>query len=238
MIALDIWGALFFVLCITITSLSVVVLVFLNFCNSCLLGKHIKLPFVASSSITMLPFDIIHCDLWTSPILSSSGYRYYMFLLGDFSNCLWTVPLSKKSEAYSTFTSFITFIHTQFERNIKQFQCDNGKEFDNGPFSDFCKLNGINFRLSFPLHHLKMVKHNAKFEPLTISFAPLWLMHLFPLHFGIMLCPWQLSSQHSTKQITKLPLFLPNFISTGSSLLSSTGVLVFILSHVSFHHDS
>ena len=29
-------------------------------CNSCSLGKHIKLPFVPSHSSTLLPFDIIH----------------------------------------------------------------------------------------------------------------------------------------------------------------------------------
>ena len=34
--------------------------------------------------------------------------------------------------------------------SLKNIQCDNGKEFDNKPFWDFCKVNGIFFRLSCP----------------------------------------------------------------------------------------
>ena len=48
-------------------------------CRSCVLGKQIKLPFITSQSITHLPFDIIHTDLWTSPVLSSSGLLYFIF---------------------------------------------------------------------------------------------------------------------------------------------------------------
>ena len=119
-------------------------------CNSCPLGKHIKLPFVPSHSSTLLPFDIIHSDLWTSPILSSSGHRYYIVLLDDFSNYLWTFPISKKSDVFSIFTTFQAFIQTQFERPVKNIQCDNGKEFDNGPFRDYCAKNGMSFRFSCP----------------------------------------------------------------------------------------
>jgi len=119
-------------------------------CHSCPLGKHIKLPFVTSSSSTIMPFDIVHTDLWTSPVLSSTGHRYYIVLLDDFSKFLWTFPLSKKSDAYSTILNFKTFIRTQFERDIKNIQCDNGREFDNGPFWEFCTKHGISFRLSCP----------------------------------------------------------------------------------------
>jgi len=31
-----------------------------------------------------MPFDIVHNDLWTSPILSSGGHRYYVLFLDDF----------------------------------------------------------------------------------------------------------------------------------------------------------
>ncbi|KAK4340755.1 hypothetical protein RND71_039256 [Anisodus tanguticus] len=32
-------------------------------CRSCSLEKHVKLPFVASNSCTIMPFDIIHNDI-------------------------------------------------------------------------------------------------------------------------------------------------------------------------------
>ena len=121
-----------------------------HICHSCPLGKHVKLPFADSNSCTFMPFDIIHSDLWTSPILSSSGHKYYILLLDDYSNFLWTFPLSKKSQTFSTFSTFRAFIRTQFDREIKNIQCDNGKEFDNGLFWEFCKAHGMSFRLSCP----------------------------------------------------------------------------------------
>lgn len=89
-------------------------------CHSCSLGKHVKLPFVSSHSCTIMPLDIIHSDIWTSPVLSSLGHRYYVLLLDDYSNFLWTFPLSKKSQVFSTFLSFRAFIHTQFEWEVKK----------------------------------------------------------------------------------------------------------------------
>lgn len=72
-------------------------------CQSCVLEKHIKLPFVASTSMTLMPFDIIHSDLWTSPVLSSSRHRYYVFFLDDYSKYLWTFPIAKKSQVFPMF---------------------------------------------------------------------------------------------------------------------------------------
>ncbi|GKC05876.1 ribonuclease H-like domain-containing protein [Tanacetum coccineum] len=37
-------------------------------CHACQLGKHVKLPFHSSDYIVTKCFDIIHSDLWTSPI--------------------------------------------------------------------------------------------------------------------------------------------------------------------------
>ena len=68
-----------------------------NVCYSFPLGKNVKLPFVASKSTTLMPFDIIHCDLWTSPVISSVGHRHYLVIVDDYSNYVWTFPLSKKS---------------------------------------------------------------------------------------------------------------------------------------------
>ncbi|GJR86581.1 ribonuclease H-like domain-containing protein [Tanacetum coccineum] len=41
-------------------------------CHACQLGKHVKLPFVSSSSSVTSCFDIVYSDLWTSPIPSLS----------------------------------------------------------------------------------------------------------------------------------------------------------------------
>lgn len=119
-------------------------------CDSCVFGKHVKLPFVSSNNATVMPFDILHSDLWTSPILSSAGHRYYVLFLDDFTDFLWTFPLSNKSQVFETFMSLSNQIRTQFSQTIKCFQCDNGREYDNKSFHDYCAANGTNFRFSCP----------------------------------------------------------------------------------------
>ncbi|GKD12188.1 ribonuclease H-like domain-containing protein [Tanacetum coccineum] len=47
-------------------------------CHACQLGKHVRLPFSLSKTIVKSPFDIIHSDLWTSPLrVISTWLRLY-----------------------------------------------------------------------------------------------------------------------------------------------------------------
>jgi hypothetical protein len=59
-------------------------------CHSCQLGKHVRLPFSNSSSFSSMPFELVHCDVWTSPVASISGFQYYLVLLDDFTHFCWT----------------------------------------------------------------------------------------------------------------------------------------------------
>jgi hypothetical protein len=53
-----------------------------EFCHACQLGKHTKLPFHSSSHRAEHPFDLIHLDLWTSPVVSVSGIStIWLFLM-------------------------------------------------------------------------------------------------------------------------------------------------------------
>nr|GFB00298.1 ribonuclease H-like domain-containing protein [Tanacetum cinerariifolium] len=44
-------------------------------CHACHLGKHVRLPFSLYETIVTSPFDIIHSDLWTSPLSSITGTK-------------------------------------------------------------------------------------------------------------------------------------------------------------------
>ncbi|GKB01182.1 ribonuclease H-like domain-containing protein [Tanacetum coccineum] len=44
-------------------------------CHACQLGKHVRLPFISSNTVITSCFDIIHSDVWTSPILSLSEFK-------------------------------------------------------------------------------------------------------------------------------------------------------------------
>jgi hypothetical protein len=69
-------------------------------CHACQLGRHTHLPFHVSSSRATRNFQLIHCDLWTSPILSIPGFKYYLVVLNDCSQYLWTFPLRLKSDTF------------------------------------------------------------------------------------------------------------------------------------------
>ena len=119
-------------------------------CHACQLGKHIKLPFSVSNNKSIMPFDLIHSDLWTSPVPSMSGIKYYVLFLDDFSHYLWVYPLRRKSEVFSKFLHFHSYVKNQFKTTIKALQCDNGGEYNNKQFLQFFSEQGIVFRFSCP----------------------------------------------------------------------------------------
>ena len=94
-------------------------------CHACRIGKHVRLPFSDSNTISTAPFCLVHCDLWTSPVTSSSGFQFYLVLLDDYSHYAWTFPLHRKSDVFPTLVQFYAFAHTQFGRSILSFQTDN-----------------------------------------------------------------------------------------------------------------
>lgn len=119
-------------------------------CEVCQLGKQPRLPFSSSSSFTTVPFQLIHCDLWTSPVTSFSGYKYYLIVVDDYSHYSWSFPLVNKSDTASTFQRFFAYVKTQFDKIIQCVQCDNGGEFLNTHLRSFFSVNGVSFRLSCP----------------------------------------------------------------------------------------
>ncbi|KAJ9563458.1 hypothetical protein OSB04_008618 [Centaurea solstitialis] len=121
-----------------------------SLCHACQLGKHCRLPFSLSATKTSRVFELIHSDLWTSPVTSLSGFKYYVLFLDDYSHFLWVFPLRAKSEVFSVFKTFRAYVLNQFKTDIQLFQCDNGREFNNQLFLDFFKTHGIKIRFSCP----------------------------------------------------------------------------------------
>jgi hypothetical protein len=113
-----------------------------DYCHACQLGKHIRLPFCSSSHRAEHPFDLIHLDLWTSPVVSVSGSKYYQVILDDYTLYLWIFPLKFKSDTFITLSHFFANVSTQFGRIVKAIQCDNGREFDNSSTRFFLLSNG------------------------------------------------------------------------------------------------
>ncbi|GJV72054.1 ribonuclease H-like domain-containing protein [Tanacetum coccineum] len=134
-------------------------------CHACQLGKHVRLPFVSSSTVISSCFDIIHSDVWTSPIPSLSGFKYYVLFLDHYSQFVWVYPLVNKSDVMSKFVLFRNYVRTQFKCEIKSFQCDHGGEFDNRRLHTLFAQNGIQFRFSCP----QTSQQNGKSERMYLA---------------------------------------------------------------------
>ncbi|GJS34652.1 ribonuclease H-like domain-containing protein [Tanacetum coccineum] len=125
--------------------------------HACQLGKYVSLPFVSSDIMVSSCFDIIHSDVWTSPIPSLSGFKNYVLFLDHYSQFVWVYPLINKSDVLSKFVLFLKYVHTQFQWEIKSFQCDHGGEFDNALHKLFAD-NGIQFLFLVPKPLNKMLE--------------------------------------------------------------------------------
>jgi hypothetical protein len=43
-------------------------------CHACRVGKHVRLPFTSTQPKTVAPFKLMHCDVWTSPVLRFTSF--------------------------------------------------------------------------------------------------------------------------------------------------------------------
>ncbi|KAL8115025.1 hypothetical protein AgCh_021741 [Apium graveolens] len=109
-------------------------------------------------------------DSW---YMDTGAFSHLTYNADDFTNYLWVPPLKYKSQVYDTFITFNTYVKTQFERSIKSYQCDNGREFDNRAFHDFCAKHGMDFSDISPFitHNLVTDHAPTKVVPSRSSMA-------------------------------------------------------------------
>ncbi|KAM1789190.1 hypothetical protein ACFX11_039377 [Malus domestica] len=120
-------------------------------CSSCLEGKFCKLPFSLSTNKSVKPFAVIHSDLWgPSPFVSIDGYRYYVIFVDECTRHCWLFPLINKSDVFTTFVAFYSFVLTQFATVIQTLQSDGGGEYVSKVFQSFLLAKGITHQLSCP----------------------------------------------------------------------------------------
>ena len=98
-------------------------------CYICPLAKQRRLSFISHHNMSDSPFDLIHCDIWGPYHLNSySGHRYFLTVLDDCTRFTWLFLLKQKSDVSHVIPKFFNFIHTQFDKKVKQFRSDNAKE--------------------------------------------------------------------------------------------------------------
>ncbi|KAI3906578.1 hypothetical protein MKW98_009486 [Papaver atlanticum] len=88
------------------------------------------LPFLSVSENNVhSPLDLIHSDVWVSPLCSVNGFKYYVWLIDSYSRFTWLYTLTYKSEVLPTFIKFKAYVETLFSRRIKLVQSDKGGDY-------------------------------------------------------------------------------------------------------------
>ena len=98
-------------------------------CSDCLLNKMHKLPFVISSIVSTKPLQYLFSDVWTSPIVSTDNYKYYLILVDHYTRYTWFYPLKRKSDVRDTFIAFKALVENHFVTSIQTLYSDNGGEY-------------------------------------------------------------------------------------------------------------
>ncbi|CAB80825.1 putative polyprotein [Arabidopsis thaliana] len=93
----------------------------LDFCEHCVMGKSKKLSFNVGKHITEDLLGYLHADLWGSP----------------------NVTPSLSDETFDKFCEWKELVENQVNKKIKVLRTDNGLEFCNLKFDEYCKKNGI-----------------------------------------------------------------------------------------------
>ena len=110
-------------------------------CTACLSNKSHKLPFSVSSLTSKQPLEIIFSDVWTSPIVSQDGFKYYVIFIDHFTKYIWIYPLKRKSDVQEVFTRYKPIVENYFSHKIITLYSDNGGEYI--ALKDYLSLHGI-----------------------------------------------------------------------------------------------
>ena len=98
-------------------------------CNACKCNKTHKLLFSVSTVCSSKPLEVIYSDVWSSPIISKDGYKYYVIFVDHFTKYIWLYPLKNKSDVHDVFKRFKLLVEIFFRHPIVSFYSDNGGEF-------------------------------------------------------------------------------------------------------------
>jgi hypothetical protein len=106
-------------------------------CECCQLGKSKQLPFSESIRSSSSPLEVIHFDVWTSPVPSLSGCKFYVLFIDEYSWFTWLYPIMNKNEIFQCFIKFKLLVENLFSTTIKYFQTDNGGNTPPPPLNNF-----------------------------------------------------------------------------------------------------
>jgi hypothetical protein len=120
-------------------------------CESCLIGKMMKAPFVGQSERASELLGLIHTDV-CGPMNSTTrgGFQYFITFTDDMSRYGYIYLMRNKVESFEKFKEFQNEVQNNTGKTIKFLRSDRGGEYLSHEFSDHLKSCGIVPQLTPP----------------------------------------------------------------------------------------
>jgi hypothetical protein len=109
-------------------------------CAPCHHGKMITASHSPVNTVmTEHPRQLLHMDtVGSSRVRSMSGYWYILVIVDDYSRYSWVFFLESKNKVFEHFWSLALRLNNEHLNCLKATRNDNGTEFRNAAFDEFC----------------------------------------------------------------------------------------------------
>ena len=112
--------------------------------QGCALGKYAKTAFPKSKHRAKSVLGLIHSDICgPMSVKDLSGAEYFFTFIDDHSRKTWIYFMKTKDEVFCRFKEFKALVENLIGKKIKFLRSDNGGQFVDKEFIDFCTKEGI-----------------------------------------------------------------------------------------------
>jgi transposase InsO family protein len=121
-------------------------------CAPCRHGKMIAANHSPINTVmTEHPKLLLHIDtVGPSQVCSMGGKWYVLVIVDDYSHYSWVFFLESKDQVFEHFRLLALRLNNEHPNCLKAIHSDNGTEFRNASFDEFCLEHGIDQQFSAP----------------------------------------------------------------------------------------
>ncbi|KAK3019997.1 hypothetical protein RJ639_003345 [Escallonia herrerae] len=117
----------------------------LDFYEGCAYGKQKRVSFRRDGKEKKIErLELVHTDVCgPTTVKSLGGNFYFVSFTDDASRKTWIYAIRQKSDVYHTFKKWKVLVENETGNKIKCLKSDNGGEYRDGEFQEYCSNNGI-----------------------------------------------------------------------------------------------